>query len=138
MELWKKNKLKLIRLIAFNLLIWIINSFLYSLPVVFKVAFTVFTTGGFLILALIDIFPIESWQGKRIFKNLILTLIYGIIFLGILWLYTAYYKFPAMFTITILIYTLLAVLFLVLIDLNPPSYYTGITVVNNLLFLFLI
>src|SRR3989338_8520844 len=104
MELWKRIRPKLISLIVFNLLIWIINSFLYPLPVVFKVAFTVFTTGGFLILFLIDIFPIESWQGKRIFKNLILTLIYGIIFLGILWLYTAYYKFPAMFTITILIY----------------------------------
>jgi len=138
MELWKRIRPKLISLIVFNLLIWIINSFLYLLPVVFKVAFTVFTTGGFLILFLIDIFPIESWQGKRIFKNLILTLIYGIIFLGILWLYTAYYKFPAMFTITILIYTLLAVLFLALIDLKPLKEKTGIRAVNSLLFLFLI
>ena len=138
MELWKKNKLKLISLIAFNLLIWIINSFLYSLPVVFKVAFTVFTTGGFLILALIDIFPIESWQGKRIFKNLILTLIYGTIFLGILWLYTAYYKFPAMFKMTIIVYTLLTILFLILIDLKPLKEKGGIRAVNSLLFLFLI
>src|SRR3990167_3182733 len=94
MELWKRIRQKLIGLIVFNILLWIINSFLYPLPVVFKVAFTVFTTGGFLILVLIDSFPVENWQGKRIFKNLILSLIYGTIFLGILWFYTSYYKFP--------------------------------------------
>ncbi|MBI5750076.1 MAG: c-type cytochrome [Nitrospinae bacterium] len=138
MELWKKIKLKLISLIVFNLLIWIINSFLYPLPVVFKVAFTVFTIGGFLILVLVDIFPIEGWQGKRIVRNFILSLIYGTIFLGTLWLYTAYYKFPGMFRMTIIVYTLLTILFIILIDLKPLKEKGGIRAVNSLLFLFLI
>lgn len=138
MELWKRIKPKLIGLIIFNILLWIINSFLYPLPVVFKVAFTVFTTGGFLILVLIDSFPVENWQGKRILKNLILSLIYGTIFLGILWFYTSYYKFPGMFKMTIIVYTLLTILFLILIDLKPLKEKTGIRAVNSMLFLFLI
>lgn len=129
---------KLIGLIIFNILLWIVNSFLYPLPVVFKVAFTVFTTGGFLILVLIDTFPIENWQGKRILKNIILSLIYGTIFIGILWLYTSYYKFPGMFRMTIIVYTLLTILFLILIDLKPLKGKSGIRAVNSMLFLFLI
>src|SRR3989338_4235307 len=138
MELWKKTKSKLISLIIFNILIWIVNSFLYPLPVVFKVAFTVFTIGGFLILVLVDIFPIENWQGKRIVRNFILSLIYGTIFLGTLWLYTAYYKFPGMFRMTIIVYTFLTILFIILIDLKPLKEKGGIRSVNSLLFLFLI
>jgi mono/diheme cytochrome c family protein len=138
MELWKRIKPKLIGLIVFNILLWIINSFLYPLPVVFKVAFTVFTTGGFLILVLIDSFPVENWQGKRILKNIILSLIYGTIFVGILWLYTSYYKFPGMFRMTIIVYTLLTILFLILIDLKPLKEKSGIRAVNSMLFLFLI
>ena len=138
MELWKRIRQKLIGLIVFNILLWIINSFLYPLPVVFKVAFTVFTTGGFLILVLIDSFPVENWQGKRIFKNLILSLIYGTIFLGILWFYTSYYKFPGMFKMTIIVYTLLTILFLILIDLKPLKGKSGIRAINSMLFLFFI
>ena len=138
MEIWKRIRPKLIGLIIFNILLWIINSFLYPLSVVFKVAFTVFTTGGFLILVLIDSFPVENWQGKRILKNLILSLIYGTIFVGILWLYTSYYKFPGMFKMTIIVYTLLTILFLILIDLKPLKGKSGIRAVNSMLFLFLI
>lgn len=135
---WKKIRSKIIGLVLLNILIWVINSFLYSLPVVFKVAFTLFTAGGFLILVLIDIFPVEDWQGKRIFKNIILSLIYVTIFLGVMWLYTTYYKFPLMFKMTIIVYAILAILFLVIIDLKPLKGKTGIRAVNSILLFFLI
>ncbi len=138
MGLLKKVRPKLIWLIIFNILIWVVNSFLYTLPAVFKVAFTLFTAGGFLILVLIDIFPIENWQGKRIFRNIILSLIYATIFLGIMWSYTTYYKFPGMFKMTIIVYAILAILFLVIIDLKPLKGKTGIRAVNSMLFFFLI
>jgi mono/diheme cytochrome c family protein len=137
MDNWKKIKPKLIGLLVFNLLIWIANSFLYPLPVVFKAAFTVFTAGGFLVLLLFDLLPVKDWQGKRIFKNLALALIYGAIFLSVVWAYTSYYRFPGMFKITMIVYALLSILFLIVIDLKPLEARTGIRALNGMLFLFL-
>lgn len=138
MGLWERIKPKFIGLMVFNVLVWTVNTYLYPLPVVFKGAFTVFTVGGFLVLVLFDLLPVEGWEGTRIYRNLGLTLLYLAIFVGIMWFYATYYEFPRMFKMTLLVYTGLAVLFLILMDLKPLKERTGMKGLNSTLLLFFV
>jgi mono/diheme cytochrome c family protein len=129
---------KLIVLILSNIVVWLFNKFLYTLPNVFMITFSVFSLLCFIVLVLFDKRPTTEWGGGKAVANIILIIVSGIIVFVPLWYLLKHYGYPDIFIWTAIIFAWLFILMLVVLDLKPMKEATGVNAIANLILFYII
>lgn len=139
-EFWKKFNPKLKAIITANAVIWVIcNTPLWKMPMVFSMIFTAFTIPFLVYFALSDrnLTTAKTFTQKLVRILLTYFLASGGVLALVIWLVASHYGFPKMFSLTIIVFALLALALFLLIDHKPAMREpTGLRAFNNLVFVY--